>query len=176
MLSWQTHRLPPRKLCCRLVIALGIRLCLKAGRFGSVVEALWTCCWAMSRLCKSHCLLTSASHCREKFLLSVSAKAGDSVVLTSRAMGKRAMKRPAATKPTRPKKLAGDPEFKGGRTKARFFPQSFVAKLAAPSRGGRELRWASACDGSNMPGYVLQVLKKNFNVQSRHLFGAQALW
>ena len=74
-------------------------------------------------------------------------------------MGK-TLKRPAASKP-KPSKKCDTVAFKSGRTKDPFCPAAFLSRLIrSPSRGGKCLRWASSCDGSNMPGYVLQFLFK----------------
>ena len=41
-------------------------------------------------------------------------------------------------------------------------------------RCGKPLLWASGCDGSNMPGYVLKKAAEMFDLKSTQLFGSSA--
>lgn len=61
-------------------------------------------------------------------------------------------------------------------TKTRFNPRKFLEILlsrGSKKENGKVLQWASCCDGSNCPGYVLRTLGR-FGMRSSHLFGILA--
>ena len=59
------------------------------------------------------------------------------------------------------------------RTAKRFCPRTFLKCVVKPDaiKCRREIKWASCCDGSNMPGYVWRILDEVYGVRSQHVFG-----
>ena len=92
---------------------------------------------------------------------------------------KTVLKRPAAKVAVQPspKKIAKIQEklrrpFAPTCLDADGFVKALSNKLGLKARkDGPILRWASACDGSNMPGYLMKVLHRAHAIRSDHVFG-----
>ncbi len=103
---------------------------------------------------------------------------------------KKQMKRPSAAKPGKDDevkdiKLSAFQVAKITAPKSRelFNPKKFMVdelETLAPDakesfqKCGQPLLWASGCDGSNMPGYVLKKAAEMFGLKSKQLFGSSA--